>query len=465
MLTIKLPYKLEQDIVKDIELISDYIRIQSSMIRFIFNRLAEDLDRKTITSLCSKTFSLDSWFIQSAYIKAKALFLSNNKKKIFGNKHNFKLRSQGKISKEIFKTKRMLPLHIEGESPKFGNRKFNLDIMENNNIIFKPKHGIKIKLLLPNLRKNIKNQLFTLETLTKNKQTPYTVELSSTHIFISFEINEIQHLKNIIGKVLTKKETRAKAKLKLDTLLKNTTNRNQQTVLGIDMNPNYLGFTVIKFDKENNFEVLHKEYIDFKLLNKNSKDKVYKSNKKKFETIESVKYILKIAKQFNVSKLVIEDLVIKVGNKNIGKNFNRLTNNVWHRNLIVGQLTKRCVKENIELVKVNCAYSSTVGNVLFGSRQTPDAIASAIEIARRGYKKFSKNWFYPSLPSKERLENLWKEDLVGMKFKTWVELHKQIKESKLMYRFPHVEAFASEVLSHKSLKSLLKRVKFSNELF
>ena len=45
MLTIKLPYKVEQTEGK--ELNTDYIRIQSSMIRYIFNRLNEGLDRKT----------------------------------------------------------------------------------------------------------------------------------------------------------------------------------------------------------------------------------------------------------------------------------------------------------------------------------------------------------------------------------------------------------------------------------
>ena len=43
-----------------------------------------------------------------------------------------------------------------------------------------------------------------------------------------------------------------------------------------------------------------------------------------------------------------------------------------------------------ELVEVNPVYSSFIGNLLYGSENTPDMIASSIEIARRGFKKYSK---------------------------------------------------------------------------
>lgn len=33
-------------------------------------------------------------------------------------------------------------------------------------------------------------------------------------------------------------------------------------VLGIDLNPNYFGISIIEFDKNDNFKILHKEVID-----------------------------------------------------------------------------------------------------------------------------------------------------------------------------------------------------------
>ena len=54
-----------------------------------------------------------------------------------------------------------------------------------------------------------------------------------------------------------------------------------------------------------------------------------------------------------------------------------------------------CSTYGIKLVEVNCAYSSVVGNLNYGSSTTSDMIAASIEIARRCYKKFETGWFYP----------------------------------------------------------------------
>ena len=37
-------------------------------------------------------------------------------------------------------------------------------------------------------------------------------------------------------------------------------------VLGIDLNPNYFGISIIEFNHKNNFKVLHKEVIDLSRL-------------------------------------------------------------------------------------------------------------------------------------------------------------------------------------------------------
>jgi len=47
------------------------------------------------------------------------------------------------------------------------------------------------------------------------------------------------------------------------------------------------------------------------------------------------------------------------------------------------------------MIEVNAAYTSQIGNILHGNEQCPDMVAASIEIARRGYKKFEKGWFYP----------------------------------------------------------------------
>lgn len=85
-----------------------------------------------------------------------------------------------------------------------------------------------------------------------------------------------------------------------------------------------------------------------------------------------------------------------------------------------------------EIVEVNPAYSSIVGNFAYGSLTTPDMIAASIEIARRAHKKFEKGWFYPKF-NYDSLDEQWKQTLGRVK--TWKDLFLKIKELKCRYRF------------------------------
>jgi len=460
MLTVKLPYQTSQE---SIQIIADIQRQQSSLTRFIYAKLEEGLSRKEITTQAQGRFQIDSWFIQSSYIKAKSLYQANkdkNHKHIWGGRKNFFLRSSGKISSQEYKTRRLLKLHLEGEAPQKGNRKFELKLasQEGNFIIFKPHAGQKLELRLPDrLHRNYFSKLLTLQDNVKERQMPYTVELDQDYIYIIFQLDEASRLKSIIKRSTTKTEVRHSAKEKLNIIAQACT-RNSNRVMGLDLNPNCIGISVLEFGQHDNFEVIHKEVFDMSSLNFKTG---FDNNKKRFETIEAVKYIVNLAKHFNCAKLSIEKLNIKSGNKGLGHNFNRLCNNVWHRNLLEDQLSKRCQDAAIELVKVNAAYSSTIGNLLYGNEQTPDMIASSIEVARRGFKKYTKNWFYPAIPSNEDLRNQWKEDSSQMKWSSWPELHTQIKNSGLRYRVPLEVSFAKAVYRHRSRQSGTKRIKFT----
>ncbi|QXO06487.1 hypothetical protein [Campylobacter phage CJLB-14] len=60
---------------------------------------------------------------------------SRYEKVIFGGKKNFFDRLKGKISREEYQLKRLLPLYSVGEASKNGNRKFQIE--DENTIIFK----------------------------------------------------------------------------------------------------------------------------------------------------------------------------------------------------------------------------------------------------------------------------------------------------------------------------------------
>ena len=65
-------------------------------------------------------------------------------------------------------------------------------------------------------------------------------------------------------------------------------------------------------------------------------------------------------------------------------------------------------------------------------------VAASIELARRGYKKFQKEWFYPTIVSIERIKevlgNQWKKEL-KLAYKSWKTFFNQIKKLGLKYRF------------------------------
>lgn len=154
------------------------------------------------------------------------------------------------------------------------------------------------------------------------------------------------------------------------------------------------------------------------------------------------------------SKLCIEDLNIKLSDKNHGRKFNRLCNNVWNRNLVVNKLKMLSVIYGYELVEVNPVYSSFIGNLLYGSENCPDMIASSIEIGRRGYKKFEKGWFYPIF-NVDNLNEQWKQTLSGIE--DWKTAFNQIKKSKMMYRFQLTD-FVNNAVFRKFYKKLNKQI-------
>jgi len=223
------------------------------------------------------------------------------------------------------------------------------------------------------------------------------------------------------------------------------------------MNPNYIGLSVLKFYNPNDkdsFKIIEKQVIEFTELNqrknKTSTENISINNKKKFEIIQVVHKIIKLAKHYNCSKIAIEDLNIKCGDSRKGKNFNRFCNNIWHRELFINKLKMLCTEFGIELVEVNPVYSSTIGNINYGNEYTPDMVASSIEVARRGFNKYIKGWFYPKLMIRNKL-NQWKEEVDFSR--GWVAIHEQIKKSKVKYRFPLVPELFREVFRNSSAKS------------
>lgn len=396
MKTIKLPVNFNESIEED-------IRVYSSVVRYSFNRFQEGMKIKKVYHDCCLKFNLGSHLINSANREAQSLFeREGNKKVIFGD---FKRRIKGLISNEEFKISKSRGFTSVGQANQKGNRHFKFDI-ENNIIIYKRNKKEHISLILPNLKKKLKEELLKIQFLMEEKKLPVTIKLKNGYIFITFD------------------ESIVHESLKLKDLKSNR-------VMGIDLNPNYIGFSILDFKDNDTFEIIKKGVFDVTLLNKN-----FNKNKKQHELRELNHKLIRICKHYKVSKICIEDLSIKSSDKGFGKTFNRLCNNRWNREITISNLKVLTSTYGIELVEVNPIYSSFVGNIEYGDSTTPDMVASSIEIGRRGYKKFSKGWFYPTL-NLEKVKNKfnqWKEEIYS-NIKSWKELFTKVKKSGMRYRF------------------------------
>ena len=418
--------------------LTDAIRVYSSMFRMAYNRLQEGCSENTSWHKIKEIFGVNCWLASSAAKEAHGLLNACcGQKVLFGGKGNLIRYLKGLITKEQFKQKRLMPLCSIGERQYNGNRLFDFDF-ESNLVTFKQGRGVHKEIKFSPVKKKLDQELAKVQELAEQKKIPVTVKFTDKYLYLTYD----------------------------ETLIYNEAYKGlkQNRILGIDMNPNYIGASVIEFDKNNEFKVLHKEVYDLTALTKpsgeasNHKKSLYFTNKLKHETIAIAHKINRLVDYWKCSKLAIEDLAIKPADKHNGKTFNRLCNNKWERNRFVNKLKMLAGIHRYEIVEVNPAYSSIVGNFVYGNENTPDMVASSIEIARRAYKKFEKGWFYPKF-NVETQDERWKQTLGGVK--TWKSLFLKVKEAKLKYRFLLSDYIGNAVLSNFYNKRKWKRYVFA----
>lgn len=437
MITIKLPYVCTDEHFN--ESLFNLRRLQSSYLRSAYQLFNDGLSQKEVQQnkdLHTK-FDLGSWFKQSALMEAKGLFTkSKGKKFIFGGKHNLLKRLKNEITNDQWKAKRLSNLKVQGEALQKGNRHFELKI-EDNQLIFKPGNKVKFTLHLPNLKSNYRKKLEILQLRTSLKEQPFQVELNENFIYISFD--EVKEPK---PKVI------------------------ENRYLGIDMNPSNIGCSIIENTKDGSVKVIAvREYsvkvlIDkIKNLNVASSDPKFKhlNNKLNFESIQIAKSINELAKEYHCKGIFIEDLKFKdkTGETSDYKShsFNRLTKNLWKREMFSQNLKKRAHLSGLTFYEVSPMYSSIIGNLMY---DYTDPINASIEIARRGAqvifeKEKNKRKFYPEFKISS-LKHQWKEQF--SECKDWKEIFLNLKNSKMKYRVSLPNEQLGRVFSLNCVKSL-----------
>ena len=170
--------------------------------------------------------------------------------------------------------------------------------------------------------------------------------------------------------------------------------------MSIDMNPNYIGWSIIDWKSESEFQIIKTGIYSIKNLNdknfnlngysSDSKERIYLNNKKNHEILEISKNLINKAIYYQCQVFSMEDLSINSKDNDKGGKFNKLVNNLWCRNKLTDNLTRRCNINNIKLIKVKPEYSSFIGNFLYRSLNLPDMILASIEISRRGYEFYNQ---------------------------------------------------------------------------
>ena len=145
------------------------------------------------------------------------------------------------ISKEEFKDSRNIGILSEGEMNQKGNRLFKIEV-ENSKFIYKrackEHYDLEIVEKLSDKRKQI---LSRLQSLMSEKKIPVTIRLKKDHIYLSYDEKIVENYRKFH-------------------------NLFQNRVLGIDLNPNYFGISIIEFDHKDKYSVIHKEVIDVSKL-------------------------------------------------------------------------------------------------------------------------------------------------------------------------------------------------------
>ena len=401
----------------------------SSVQHFIYNRYADGYSQKQIKDQIKNLNNIqlmNSWFVQCAFYD-----VPQKEKVIFGGKKNYFDRLKGKITKEQFKLNRLSSIYSIGEivnkSVK-SNRFFHLE-QDLTSIVFKPNKSTKIQLNLAGVGNRI-SILKKLYQKQENKEIKIGYKLDLNYVYICFEETDIKKFES---------------------------EQIKNRVLALDLNPNYIGWSIVDWKSESEFKLVKSGIYSIKDLNdkdfnlkgkgysSESKERTYLTNKRNFEILQIAKNIINKAIYYKCQIVSIEDLKINSDDKNKGKKFNKLVNNLWNRNQLVNNLTKRCNIFNIKLLKVKPEYSSFIGNFLYRSLNLPDMVLASIELGRRAYeyynqyivktKEIKKNIVRPNLTEFRELylKSLEEFNLQPV-WKDLIELYYEFKKSKFKYR-------------------------------
>jgi len=233
--------------------------------------------------------------------------------------------------KKEYLDNRLLPICSVGEANQKGNRKVNFDF-ENLTLTYKPNKNNHVKLdIYPPSKKRL-SHLLKVQELAGLKQIPVMIKLTKSYVYITFDECALNGYR-LDKKLFVKNDKQINQKVYQDHRELLSKGKIGHRFCGVDLNPEYIGFSICDKLANGKIKQVHKECLILTNLNErlslSSEDErqIYQNNKRKHEICESWKYIFEVCSHYKVANFVMEELNFKE-NSNLGKSANRKCKNL-----------------------------------------------------------------------------------------------------------------------------------------
>ena len=441
-ITVKLKLKEPIDIAV-------FQRKYNNVAHWAYNRALEGMGKFDIFGMLGNLNNVDeldlSWkreAVKDGYGKAKATLArakakdeegnkaaEEMKPSIFGGRGLFYRRLRGKITRERFlKERKMFPITCEGsKADSRGNRKFKFDFNTFTGTVMLNDGRIPFS-CHPTSRANMR-LLMALQERIERKECGMTCRITPTDFYLVFEVDSLD----------AEKAYRP----------------DRDVTMAVDMNPNYIGMSIV-----DGKSVLLRRAYDL--------SKVRGSDKKKYELTQVVLDLKRLCREYKVSAVGYEELVMPASDKGKGRRFNRQVNNEWCRDYFVNSLRKHLALAGCRCFEIAPQYSSFIGCMMYP--EETDSIAASLELNRR-LRTYISMFIERTEPRgpviwpkySEEFLNRWKEEGAPQSgFGGWMSAYQWAKKSKLSYRLLYPVFVKRSQAAVSRLKSWRSRVTFVN---
>ena len=352
-----------------------------------------------------------------------------------------------------------------GEPKAKGNRNFDVTHLHEGYIIYKPNMDNHVRIEFKFGKREADLLKFLSEKALK-AEVPITVTLTLKEISIAYEEERItdfyvdkRKLNKELSKInddfthhrITEEERKMMMHLTYCGYEKEAKRIKIQSkingrCLSVDLNPTVIGYSVLeKTEDGNDVRIIECGLFDMSELSKKlstssfNKKQLKQNAKRVYELSNVIKKLFKIAKHYQCSVFVLEDLKTLKGKSYYIKEVNRKIKNIWNRELIERLIVKRCKLDGLVLERVNPAYTSFIGNI---KHPYADPTNASIEIGRRGLypsredKRNKEKWYPEVLESElDTVKRKFKIDAPMSElrswFKTWAFGYKSLHEKRI----------------------------------